>query len=259
MSTIAKALNEATLKDMMPTAVVSRTLCTDFDTCTSAGVYKVTSNTHNHPTGAYQWGVLIVFATIDDCWTQIYSPHNSEDLFIRIQYSANTRNWSRYSGTLLSAESSGGVIYYPYSAESEKGGWPYERSQVNQRIVQEGHRWQHNTVLSRFGSQFERTVAKGLQCARDTELYCMRGRRHSGSRLHEDKSRYEKYSDKRSRRFRLHHGLRYGCENADIRILEYRSESLYPHAYLWHGKRQVGKLASVRFRHLLSLGKEVAA
>lgn len=108
MSTVAKALNEATLKTKMPTAVVSRTLCTNFDTCTSAGVYKVTNATLNHPTGAYKWGVLIVFATIDGCWTQIYFPHNSENLFIRTRHTGTTLNWSRYSGTILSAVSSGG-------------------------------------------------------------------------------------------------------------------------------------------------------
>lgn len=76
MSTVAKALNEAVLAPMMPTALVYRgDAPANLDDATSTGIYSIRDNkTAPSPNGIQKYGTLIVIAC-KNYINQIYIPY----------------------------------------------------------------------------------------------------------------------------------------------------------------------------------------
>lgn len=57
--------------------------CSDIDTCRATGTYVVNNTTQNVPAGAYQYGILLVFALNDSQYAQIYMTHR-DNVFVRV-------------------------------------------------------------------------------------------------------------------------------------------------------------------------------
>lgn len=104
-----KALTSALIQSLLPFGTMFyKGTCTNIDTCWTAGVYTAAKNvnTQNFPSGAYEYGMLIVFmATTGNIGVQIYISDTGvtdRPIYMRIQYGdSQVRGWATIARTLI--------------------------------------------------------------------------------------------------------------------------------------------------------------
>ncbi len=78
---------------------------TDWDTLTKTGMYYVSGyNTSyvNSPTGAYLYGILLVFNPVTFGVMQVYSPDNEDFPYIYVRVKNNGwNNWVKFTGMAI--------------------------------------------------------------------------------------------------------------------------------------------------------------
>ena len=78
---------------------------TDWDTLTKTGMYYVSGfNTSyvNFPTGAYLYGILLVFNPVPLGVMQVYSPDNGNDPYIYVRVkNTNWNKWVKFTGMAI--------------------------------------------------------------------------------------------------------------------------------------------------------------
>lgn len=100
---LTKELTNEYLKGKMTDAIVKR-VGSDFNTCLTPGHYSVNAEQwSNHPTGAYEYGTLIVFGDPTLFLSQLYIPHAKLYLYWRVYYKPhyqNTGYWDAWKRTV---------------------------------------------------------------------------------------------------------------------------------------------------------------
>ena len=78
---------------------------TDWDTLTKTGMYYVSGfNTSyvNFPTGAYLYGILLVFNPVPFGVMQVYSPDNENNPYIYVRVkNTNWNKWVKFTGMAI--------------------------------------------------------------------------------------------------------------------------------------------------------------